>query len=350
MVGSKSNLRSIVCYYDRAIVQIYLARKWLGKFGEWEGKVDKMKVDRILGIIIYLLHHDHVPASYFAKRYQVSVRTIQRDIISISSIGIPVYADTGKNGGYSILPNYKMKNIDVRAEEQQLIIKALESLASAYSSDILDSLIDKYNVIVEKEGGQKIFWDFSVTKENNQVQDLNGILEQAIQQKNYVQFDYRNASGKLSNPMVQPLAIHYKWYAWYLFSYENEKKEYRTYKVARMSNLEVKSKKYDTHHGNIKDRMKESEEAYIKTCIHIEVHFDETDKGLMSEYFPDCAMEYVNKTKCRVFIDVPAKERLWKALLLSFGDKVKVIGPKECRDELIDNAKRFLSNNDIELL
>lgn len=142
-----------------------------------------MKLDRLLGIIIYLLNHENVPASYFAKRYDVSIRTIQRDIISISSIGIPVYADAGKNGGYSILPNYKIKNTNIREEEQQLIIKALESLASTYTNDTLHSLLDKYNILVEKEGGQKIFWDFSVTKENKEVQELNSILEQAIHQK-----------------------------------------------------------------------------------------------------------------------------------------------------------------------
>ncbi len=91
-----------------------------------------VKIDRLLEIIIYLLNHDHVPASYLAERFHVSVRTIQRDMISISSIGIPVYADAGKNGGYSILPNYKIKNTDIRDDEQQLVVKALKSLATSY--------------------------------------------------------------------------------------------------------------------------------------------------------------------------------------------------------------------------
>lgn len=306
-----------------------------------------MKLDRLLGIIIYLLNHENVPASYFAKRYDVSIRTIQRDIISISSIGIPVYADAGKNGGYSILPNYKIKNTNIREEEQQLIIKALESLASTYTNDTLHSLLDKYNILVEKEGGQKIFWDFSVTKENKEVQELNGILEQAIHKKKYIIFEYRNAKGAYSKRIVQPLAIHYKWYAWYLFTYEEEKKQYRTFKVARMKHLKVKDNSYATEHGNIEERMKESEQAYYKTCIAIEVHFKEDATGLMKEYFPDCPIEIIGETKRRLFINVPAKERLWKALLLSFGDKVEVVGPKEYREELIDTAKRFLSNYDI---
>ncbi len=104
-----------------------------------------MKVDRILEIIIYLINHDNVPASYLAERFHVSVRTIQRDIVSISSIGIPVYATGGKYGGYSSLPNYKMKNSDIRDYEQQMIIKALTRLPNTYTSDTLEALLEKYN-------------------------------------------------------------------------------------------------------------------------------------------------------------------------------------------------------------
>ncbi len=306
-----------------------------------------MKVDRILEIIIYLMNHDHVPASYLAERFHVSVRTIQRDMISISSIGIPVYSETGKYGGYSILPTYKMKNVDIRSDEQQMIIKALESLATSYTNNTLQSLIEKYNAMIEKEGGQKVFWDFSVTKENAQVQDMNQLLERAINDKKYVMFEYCNANGEKSNPSVEPLAIHYKWYAWYLFAYSEEKKQYRTFKVARMQNLKITDRVSTLEHGNVEELMKESEQAYYRTCIHIEVHFLHEETSLMKEYFPDCPVEQISETTSRIFIDVPAKERLWKALLLSFGDKVKIAGPEEYKQELIETAQKFLSNYDI---
>lgn len=306
-----------------------------------------MKVDRILEIIIYLINHDHVPASYLAERFHVSVRTIQRDIVSISSIGIPVYAEGGKYGGYSILPTYKIKNSNIRNDEQQIIIKALESLATSYTSDTLKALIEKYNAIIEKEGGQKVFWDFGVTRENNHVQNINNLLEQAIAERKHITFQYRNASGKKSKQYVEPLAIHYKWYAWYLFSYSPEKKQYRTFKVARIQNLHINDTVSTIKHENIEKLMKASEQEYYQTCIHIEVQFDNEHTNLMSEYFPDCPAEKLTETVSRIFIDVPAKERLWKALLLSFGDMVKVIGPEEYKKELIETAKNFLSNYDI---
>ena len=108
-----------------------------------------MKVDRLLELMIYLINHDIVPASHLAEHFHVSVRTIQRDIDSISAI-------------------------------------------------------------IEKEGGQRVFWDFSVSKENQQVQDKNAELEHAIIGRNYVSF-----------------------------SYSLKKNAYRTFKIARMENLQL---------------------------------------------------------------------------------------------------------------
>ncbi|EMB21759.1 helix-turn-helix transcriptional regulator [Treponema denticola] len=306
-----------------------------------------MKLERILEIIIYLLNHEKVSAKYLAEYFDVSVRTIQRDMVSIAEAGIPVYTLGGRYGGYAVLENYKIKNINIKNSEQQIIISALESLATSYTNDKLNSLIEKYNAIIEKEGGQKVFWDFSVTKENKKVQDSNMLLEKAIGGKNYMVFDYRNSEGKTSHVCAEPLAIHYKWYAWYLFAYLKETKEYRTFKVARMQNLVLSKETSGTKHGDIQQKMKEAELAYYKTCIDIEIIFSEKEIPLIEEYFPDSVIEKLSSQKCKTHIHVPAKERLWKALLLSFGDAVTVVFPKDYKEELIKTARTFLSNYDI---
>ena len=309
-----------------------------------------MKLERILEIIIYLLNHEKVSAKYLAEYFDVSVRTIQRDMVSIAEAGIPVYALGGRYGGYAVLENYKIKNINIKNSEQQIIISALESLATSYTNDKLNSLIEKYNAIIEKEGGQKVFWDFSVTKENKKVQDSNMLLEKAIGGKNYIVFDYRNSEGKTSHVCAEPLAIHYKWYAWYLFAYLKETKEYRTFKVARMQNLVLAKEKSFIKHGDIQQKMKEAELAYYKTCINIEIIFSEKEIPLIEEYFPDSVIEKLSSQKCKTHIHVPAKERLWKALLLSFGDAVTVVSPKDYKEELIKTAKIFFTNYDKNLL
>lgn len=165
--------------------------------------------------------------------------------------------------------------------------------------------------------------------------------------KRFIVFNYRNGNGEKSRPCVEPLAIHYKWYAWYLFAYDAQRERYRTFKVARMQNLQLKDGISTKEHGDVKKLMEASEQEYYQTCIHIEVQFDKENTGLMEEYFPDCPPEELTETTSRIFIDVPAKERLWKALLLSFGDRVRAIGPETYRNELIETAQKFLSNYDI---
>ena len=133
------------------------------------------------------------------------------------------------------------------------------------------------------------------------------------------------------------------------FAYSNDKKQYRTYKIARIQNLKGEDRASYTDHGDVKKLMEESEQAYYRTSIHIEVQFANEETALMEEYFPDCLIERISEDTKRMFIDVPAKERLWKALLLSFGNKVKVVGPEEYKKELIQTARNFLSNYDIQL-
>lgn len=301
----------------------------------------------MLEIITILLNKNTVSAKELAQHFGVSVRTIQRDMVSISLAGIPIYSIEGKGGGYAILPEYKVSNQIMKPEEQQILVKALESLATSYSSESLEELIRKYNAIVDKKKGHKIYWDFGVTKENQTVQQINFKLEGAISENRVVKFKYRNAKGQESLKTVQPLAIYYKWYAWYLFIWSLDIKAYRTCKVARIQNLEMTEEISKINHGNVEMLMKEAEQAYYKTCNSIEIHFVEESIPLMKEYFPDCKIEQLEGNQYRLFLNVPQNERLWKALLLSFGDKVTVVSPVEYKQELIQTAQKFLSNYDI---
>ena len=288
-----------------------------------------MKIDRLLEIIIYLLNHDHVPASYLAERFHVSVRTIQRDMVSIADAGIPVYSDQGKSGGYSILPSYKVRNCNIRQEEQQLIRQALESLATSYANETLAGLIEKYHLLLDRNQEQSVFFDFGIARENQQVKKMNQILERAIRTNALVEFFYRDAQGKETQRLVEPLAMQYKWYSWYLFAWSVPQEVYRTFKVARIRRLRITPGKSDRKHPAVKELMEQSDRAYCE------------------EYFPDSRIEERSEEKSRIWIQVPPGERLWKALLLSMGSHVEIISPEIYRNELIRTAQNFLSNYDI---
>lgn len=300
-----------------------------------------MKIDRMLEIVFILMNQDKVSARNLSERFGVSVRTIQRDMESLSLAGVPVTSLGGREGGYAILPSFRIKNGEVKEEEQQIIVKALQSLATTYSSEPLRSVMEKYRALVENKGQDKIYWDFGVTGENRPVQEKNALLQTAIKERKLVSFAYCNAKGDQSHRLVEPLAIHYKWYAWYLFAFWPQE-----IKVARIRDLQIQGKADGWEHGDIQQRMKEAETAYYQTCIPIEIHFAKEEQSLMEEYFPDCPVEPIDEKTCRLFLHVPENERLWKALLLSFGDRVQVVGPDSYRRSLIETAEKFLSNYD----
>ncbi len=306
-----------------------------------------MKIDRLLQIIIYLMNYNNVSARQLAERFHVSIRTIQRDMISIAQAGIPVYSDSGVKGGYSILPEYKMNNQLIKKEDNKLVMKALESLATSYQNKKLTGLIEKYRTIIKEDHYQSVYWDFGVTKENKLVQTMNQQLEEIIPENRIVKFTYRNIQGYESDKEVQPLAIYYKWYAWYLFAYLPVKDEYRTYKVARIRNLQNTKKISYKKHPDIENLMRESEQKYYGTCVPIDVCCKKEDKLILEEYFSDAKLIEMETGDYKMTLNVPATERLWQALLLSFGDKVRIIGPPEYKDKLIDTARNFLSNYDI---
>ena len=309
-----------------------------------------MKVERLMNILIYLLNNDCVSAKKLSDKFNVSVRTIQRDIASLENSGIPIISYSGVNGGYGIMPQYKLNNTLNSYQDSKYIIMALDALNSSYNNNKLSNLIEKYKTFYKEKSNSSpsnIFFDYSISKEDRNVQLNNKILEEAILNRQIVTLNYTSASNKKSSKKIEPLALQYKWYAWYLLAYDLNKSIYRTYKVARMQNLIVLEKTSHIEHENIETLLKSEEEKYFDTCIDIKVLFKKNEEHLIQEYFPN-EKRYIDKDGNSILLlSVPPRERLWKALLLSFGDSIQILSPESYKNELIETANKFLSNYDI---
>ncbi len=301
-----------------------------------------MKTDRLLELLYYLVNHGRISTTALARRFGVSARTIQRDMVCLSEAGVPVYAQTGRNGGYAILPTDRVRNAHLKQDEQQMIRRALEGLATAYRSPTLDALLEKYAAIVRQEGGSPVYWDFGVTRENLRVQDSNAFLEEAVRNGRQIAFAYRDGQGRKTSRRVQPLALEYRWYAWYLFAYDLGKADYRTFKVARLREIKDAGPAPLLDHGDVRAKMEKALREYVSGCADIELRFSASQEALVEEYFPDCPIETLPDGERRTWLRVPEGERLWQALLLSFGGRIQVLGPKEYVDALKTCAAGFL--------
>lgn len=296
-----------------------------------------MKVERLLSMITYLLNRELVTARELMDRYQVSERTIQRDIDSLNRAGVPVVSIRGAHGGYKILDTYKLKNHTQTLRDYESIGFALNTLKTAIDDQDLQNITEKYNSVV-KPSSDELSLDLGVVKENEEINELLLILKDAIARKKKITFSYCNANQQVSRKMVEPISVHYKWYAWYLLGYCTNRKDYRVYKVARISDCQV------THQSIFQDHKKEN-------------LFDEimaSDDRKMTKLVFECddsalpvVREYMNQADIegnKVTIYIMESERFWFGILLSLGNQVRIIEPEHIRERIINHSNKIIEN------
>lgn len=214
-------------------------------------------LDRQLGIVYLLIKKKNVTAAELAERYEVSVRTIYRDIEALSLAGFPVYARKGKNGGISLTEQFVLDKLIVSKEEQTQILAALESL-SEVGAQAEQSTLQKLGDFFKVEPKNWVAIDFSDWSGRRQqlFEDIRGAIL-----GNYVMtFDYYGQYGEMSSRTVEPLQLLFKEYTWYLRAFCRDKQAMRTFKVLRMKRVTVLSEKF-----NDRERCLAEESAQISS-------------------------------------------------------------------------------------
>ena len=307
-----------------------------------------MKIDRLLGIIIYLLNHERANANKLAERFEVSERTIQRDVEAISRAGIPILSIYGAKGGYEIVHTFKMEHQVAYDSDYSFIITALKGLSTAYHSPKIEAVIEKILSVSRKEAdASNIFLDFGVLRENslNEKADINKLLKQlesAINAKVAVSFDYTNADGTFRRHEVEPIALTYKWYAWYLFAFSNFKRDYRLYKLIRMTNVNVTDHPFLQSHENAEILLKKHDAEDDRKYIEIKLKCKAEVKMLAVEYLKGKIEKEFDSGDFILNLRLPENELLWFGTILALGNKAVVLEPERVKKLLCEKAKEIL--------
>ncbi len=193
-------------------------------------------MNRLLSIIYILMNKGTITAAELAKRFEVSVRTIYRDIETLSMAGIPVYTVKGKNGGIRLTEQFVLNKMLVSKKEQQQILAALHSLKETGAQEETAILVKLGDFFMEKpESWVAIdFSDWSGRRKElfNQIRD-------AILNRYVIQFDYYGQYGDMAHRCVEPIQLLFKEYTWYVRAYCRTKQDMRLFKVMRMKRVEV---------------------------------------------------------------------------------------------------------------
>ena len=302
-----------------------------------------MKTNRLLSIVIYLLNHDTVSAAKLAERFEVSRRTILRDIEQISMAGIPIQSLPGVNGGYSIMEGYKLEGRLINNEERETIVTALKVFMCAYDNKKYNEVLEKISSIFPgQEKQQHIFLDFGASGENNELQEKLKFIEKAIIDKYAMGISYVNAIGGASNRIIEPLALNYRWYAWYLLAFCTVKQDYRIFKLSRVSELERTKTAFSKEHGNPALLLEQAFKGDTRGRMNVVLLCKGCVKTQVREYLGGSIVETFENGDFVLRMNVINDERGWYAMLLSFGSMVKVLEPNELKIRLSETAENIL--------
>lgn len=197
-----------------------------------------MQEARLFKIVYYLLNKGKSTAPELAEKFEVSIRTIYRDLDVISASGIPIYATQGKGGGISLMEDYVLDKSLLSDQEQEKILMALQGII-ATENNKEDELLSKLAGLFQLKNTDWIEVDFSNWVKNAHSQDVFDAIKGAIFSKNKINFSYFGSNGCFSNRTVEPIKLIFKSKDWYLYGFCLLKNEFRFFKLTRIKKLEV---------------------------------------------------------------------------------------------------------------
>lgn len=205
-----------------------------------------MKLERLLSIIILLLNRRMVQAKELAERFEVSVRTIYRDIEAINEAGIPIVTYQGTNGGIGLVEGYRLDRNVLTNDELADIVTALRSISTSYGNKQQLRLMEKINSIVPPASSEefqhktsRVLIDYSPWDGNDKLQPRLQLLKEAVDSCFITRFSYSNAEGQISHRTVEPHRLILKGRQWYLQAYCLDRGQFRLFKLRRMKQLEA---------------------------------------------------------------------------------------------------------------
>lgn len=300
-----------------------------------------MKTDRLYALTLYLLNHGRSSASELANHFEVSVRTIQRDIDALCQAGIPVCAAVGINGGYEILKDFKMNNQLASEDEYAYIATAVNGLKTVTKDPVADDIYEKIKAI-SKNSNTGMILDFSVLREGDE--NLLQMLQSAVKNKQVVEFTYTNNSGERRKHCVEPIAVIYKWYAWYMLAYNRAKQAYRTYKLVRMEDVYTTEDKFSREHMPAEDVLNDCDSSYKAKNMPTRVRLRCRGNAIhrIKEYLNGQLVESFEDGAAIMEIRIVENEQWWIGVVLSQGKEVEIVEPEHIKKRIIECAKEIL--------
>ena len=293
-----------------------------------------MKMERLIGILSILLQREKVTAPELVEQFEVSRRTIQRDIESLCRAGIPIATAQGAGGGISIMEGYRVDRTVLTAPEMQAILAGLRSLDSVSGTRRYTQLMEKLSAGTGGlvSGGAHMLIDLSSWYKTSLPPKIE-LIQGAIQQHRTIRFAYFSPKGE-SKRTVEPYYLVFHWSTWYVWGWCRMREAFRLFKLNRMTDLAA-GEPFEPRHAPLPDL---EPERLFPIKYQVTVLFDPSCRWrLVEEYGAD----YFNVEpdgRLRFTGGFPDADSVL-SWVLTFGDKAELLEPQELRERLGELTK-----------
>lgn len=303
-----------------------------------------MKIERLLALTIYLLNHGRTSASVLSQKFEVSNRTIQRDMEAINLAGIPIISFPGLLGGFEIMEGYRFSHQVLTKDELVAVMTGLKGLQSHSDVHGVVGTLEKMRALLKKNDmhyTDKVLeqWiiDLSPWGSNEEEKIKTAFLRQAIQKKIVIAFEYTNSQGITLKAVAEPASVVHKGSHWYLYGFCRERSKTRIYRLSRMRELTTMAETFEREIAPYDARLLEADWIRSTNTVHLVLRFQPRVKVRVEDSLQDGIIHYEKDGTLLVEVAYPEDEWVY-GMILSYGNAVEVIEPQYVRDMIRDRA------------
>lgn len=297
-----------------------------------------MQINRLFEIVYILMNKKVTTAKELSEHFEVSQRTIYRDIDTLCQAGIPIYTNKGKGGGIALMENFVLNKSLLSDQEQNEILSALQGLKATSYADT-DKVLSKLNTMFGNKSPDWIEVDFSYWNSNEEDKEKFQQLKDSILNHRVIQFDYYNSYGQESHRILEPRKLVFKGQAWYLFGYCKDKKDDRYFKISRIKELQVDNEVFlPKPLIQLEDKEFAQNPEQLQEVIF---HADSEVAYRIFDEFPKDAIERKEDGSFLVHAKLYAGGWL-TGYLMSYEEHIEILEPESLRETLIEKLKNSL--------
>ncbi|MCS1351484.1 YafY family protein [Mechercharimyces sp. CAU 1602] len=314
-----------------------------------------MKLVRLLAITMILLNRKRIGAQELADRFEVSLRTIYRDMEAINAAGIPIVSYAGVDGGYEVMEQFRLDRQYLSPEEIQSILVALKGIHQSWEDESITSILDKVGALLTNSEQnsphsftQHVLIDHQAWSNRAEIKERLSDLRRAIQDSFLVTFSYTNTTGQEHTRTCEPMQLILKEQIWYMYGYCHLRENLRLFRLSRIRDLRVEQKTFARRPFTLEKLDFSIFPTENEQFFSLELRFHPQVKVRVMDQYQEEHIEIQPDGYLHVRVNHPNEPSLYHHLL-SFGTNVTVLAPREVALQLRSTAQEIVHHYDHKL-